>query len=288
MPETTVPDVQRPARPTGPASPVTPRRRRRHPARALGIVPVALVCAFLLFPLVIVLISSFSARNSFRFPPEGWSLRWYGEVFENSAWLDSLAVSGRLVLLVVPVVVVLGTLGGYAVGAGRFPGRRALSLLYLSPITVPSVMLGLALLHQLQGARLVGSTTGLVLAHLVVTFPFCVRVAAVSAASIDPNLSRAAQSLGASPLRAFLTITVPLMRPGIVAGAFLAAVISLGEVAVSVFVSGAQTVTVPVRIYSAVQVQMEPTVAAISSLMLLASVVVIALLDRFLRISRFL
>lgn len=256
--------------------------------RVLAALPLIGICAFLLFPLVIVVISSFNARNSFRFPPEQLSLRWYGEVFGSTAWVDSLLVSGRLVLLVAPLVVLLGTLGGYALGTGRFPGHRMLSLLFLSPITVPSVMLGLALLHQLQGAGLVGSTTGLVLAHMVVAFPFCVRVVAVSAAAIDPQLARAAQSLGSSPLRTFCTVTVPLLRPGILAGAFLTAVISLGEVAVSVFVSGSRTVTVPVRVYSAVQVQMEPTVAAISTLLLLASVAVIAILERVLSISRFL
>ena len=264
------------------------RTHRRTAGRVAAAVPVALVCAFLLLPLVVVVVSSFAAQNSFRFPPEGLSLRWYGEVLGNPAWLSSLAVSARLLLVVVPVVVLLGTLGGYAVGAGDFRGRRALSLLFVSPIMVPSVMLGLALLHQLQVAGLVGSAAGLVLAHVVVTFPFCVRVVAVSAAALDARLVRAAQDLGASPLRAFLTVTVPLLRPGIVAGAFLAAVISLGEVAVSVFVSGARTVTVPVRVYSAVQVQMEPSVAAISTLMLVAAVAVIAVLDRTLRISRFL
>jgi putative spermidine/putrescine transport system permease protein len=256
--------------------------------RVLTTIPLVLVCAFLVFPLLVVVLSSFSARNSFRFPPDGWSLRWYAQVFDNADWLQSLWVSGQLVLLVVPLVVILGTLGGYAVGAGDFPGRRLLALVFLAPIAVPAVMLGLALLHQLQGAGLVGTPVALVLAHLLVTFPFCVRVAAVSAAGIDPRLIRAARSLGASPLRAFLTVTLPLMRPGILAAAFLGAVISLGEVAVSVFVAGARGVTVPVRVYSAVQVQIEPTIAAVSTLLLAASVLVIALLDRFLNVSRFL
>ncbi|MFI9489273.1 ABC transporter permease [Promicromonospora sp. NPDC052451] len=267
------------------ARPGTGRARAR---RVLTLVPVVLVCAFLLLPLLVVALSSFNAENNFRFPPSGLSLRWYAEVFGSAQWLDSLGYSLRLALLVVPVVVLLGTLGGYAVGAGNFPGRRALGLLFLSPMAVPGVMVGLALLYQLQRTGLVGSAQGLWLAHLVVTFPFCVRVVAVSAAALDPALPRAARSLGASPLRTFLTVTVPLMRPGIVAGAFLGAVISLGEVAVSVLVAGAGEATVPVRIYSAVQVQLEPTVAAVSTLLLLVSVVTIAVLDRTVHVSRFL
>ena len=107
----------------------------------------------------------------------------------------------------------------------------------------------------------------------------------LSVSGFDPG---AARSLGATPLRTFLTVTVPLLRPGIVAGAFLAAVISLGEVAVSVLVAGAGEATVPVRIYSAVQVQLEPTVAAVSTLLLLVSVATIAVLDRTVHVSRFL
>ncbi|GMA33165.1 ABC transporter permease [Litorihabitans aurantiacus] len=272
----------RPSRPSRAPSPVGRRVRR-----AAVAIPVLLVCAFLVLPLLVVAISSFADRNSFAFPPSGVSLRWYGVVFSSDAWLAALASSGRLLLVVVPIVVVLGVLGGYAVGAGRFPGRQALAVVFLSPIMVPGVMLGLALLHQMQGLGLVGSNAGLVLAHLVVTLPFAIRVIAVSAAALDPRLVRAAQALGASPWRAFLTVTVPLLRPGIVAAGFLAAVISLGEVAVSVFVAGARSATAPVLIYSAVQVQLEPTIAAISTLMLLAAVVVIAVLDRTVRISRF-
>ncbi|MEV0890541.1 ABC transporter permease [Promicromonospora sp. NPDC050262] len=271
-----------------PERPVLRAAGRARARRALTLVPVALVCAFLLLPLAVVALSSFNAGNNFRFPPSGLSLRWYAEVFGSAQWLDSLGYSLLLVLLVVPVVVVLGTLGGYAVGAGSFPGRRALGLLFLSPMAVPGVMVGLALLYQLQRTGMVGSAQGLWLAHLVVTFPFCVRVVAVSAAALDPALPRAARSLGASPLRTFLTVTVPLMRPGIVAGAFLGAVISLGEVAVSVLVAGAGEATVPVRIYSAVQVQLEPTVAAVSTLLLLVSVATIAVLDRTVHVSRFL
>ncbi|GAB3262219.1 ABC transporter permease [Kineosporia babensis] len=257
-------------------------------ARWSNRIAVLVVCGFLLLPLFAVVISSFNSANNFRFPPEGFSFRWYEEAFAGTAWAESLQFSALLALMVVPFVVVLGTLGGYAVAAGDFRGRGLLSSLFLAPMAVPGVMLGLALLYQLQTWGLVGSTTGIWLAHLVVSFPFCVRVVAVSAASIDPQLVRAARSLGASELRAFLTVTVPLLRPGIIAGAFLTTVVSLGEVATSVFVSGSNTVTVPVRIYSAAQVQIEPTIAAVSTLLLVASVLAIALIDRFFNVSRLL
>ncbi|MGO1769140.1 MAG: ABC transporter permease [Microbacterium sp.] len=265
----------------------TVRRRSGAWRRAAALAPVVLICAFLVLPLLVVAISSFTSASNFRFPPEGFSLDWYAEVFASREWLTSLGTSLLLAVSVVPVVV-LGTLGGYAIGAGSFPGRRALSVVFLSPLAVPGIMIGLALLYQVQEIGMRGSVLGIWIAHLIVTFPFCVRVAAVSAASLDRRLVHAARTLGASRLRAFLTVTVPLMRPGIIAGTFLAAVISLGEVAVSVFVAGPDTTTVPVRIYSAVQVQLEPSVAAVSTILLLLSVVTIAVLDRTVHISRFL
>ncbi|WP_051172507.1 ABC transporter permease [Microbacterium indicum] len=267
------------------------RRRglRRSPlARVAGALPVILVCAFLLLPLVVVAVSSFTSASNFRFPPQGFSLRWYEEVFTSPDWLGTVGTSLILAVVVAPIAVVIGTLGGYAIGAGRFPGQRALNVLFLSPLAVPGIMVGLALMYQFQSLGLRGSAVGIVIAHLIVVFPFCVRVAAVSAASLDRRLVHAARVLGASRFRAFLTITVPQLVPGVVAGAFLAAVISLGEVAVSVFVAGSDTTTVPVQIYSAVQVQLEPSVAAVSTLLLVVSVATIAILDRTVHISRFL
>lgn len=268
-------------------SDITRRRSRARWRRAGALAPVALVCVFLLLPLVIVAVASVNSASNFRFPPQGFAFDWYAEVFSSQEWLTSLGTSLLLAVWIIPVVV-LGTLGGYAIGAGNFPGRRLLSTLFLSPMAVPGIMIGLALLYQFQELGLRGSVVGIWIAHLIVTFPFCVRVSAVSAASLDRRLVHAARTLGASRLRAFLTVTVPLMLPGIIAGAFLAMVISLGEVAVSVFVAGPDTTTVPVRIYSAVQVQLEPTVAAVSTVLLILSVVTIGVLDRTVHISRFL
>lgn len=264
--------------------------RENHGVRgALGVLlrrlPVIVVCAFFLAPLVVVVVSSFNSQNDFHFPPRGFSLRWYKAALSDPDWLGSILFSFGLLAIVVPVTLVLGTLAGYTVGVGRSRLSRVLGGFFLSPLMVPGVMVGLALLHQLQALHIVGTFWGIVIAHTVVTLPFCVRVVAVSAGGIGPGLDDAARSLGSSRLRAFLTVDLPLMRRGIVAGAVLASAISLGEVAVSVFVAGVDAVPIPVRIYSAVQVEPDPIVSAVSTLLLVFSTVVIVLLDRFAKIS---
>ncbi|MFC4116861.1 ABC transporter permease [Nonomuraea zeae] len=245
----------------------------------------ALVFLFLIAPLVVLVVSSFNAAGSMAFPPSGLSLRWYADVLGSPDWQVSFRLSGMLVLMVVPTTVVIGTLAAYGLAQGSFPGRRLLQGLALSPLMVPEIIIALGLLYYFHGVGLINSLPGLWLAHSLVALPFVVRAVTVSAAQLDPALERAATSLGAGRARVFFTVTLPLLRPGILAGAILAAVTSLGEVAVTALVAGANTTTVPLRIFSAVQYQLDPSMAAVSTLLMAASVVVMVVADRFARIS---
>ncbi|MCG5214897.1 ABC transporter permease [Streptosporangium sp. KLBMP 9127] len=253
--------------------------------RLLGGLLACGVFLFLLAPLAVLVISSFSPTTSMAFPPSGASLRWYGEVLSSPDWLVSFQLSGLLVLYVVPTTVVIGTLAAYGLTQGDFPGRKLIQALALSPLMVPEIITALGLLYYFHGVGLINTIPGLWLAHSLVALPFVVRAVMVSAAGLDPTPERAATSLGASRLRVFLTVTLPLLRPGIIAGAVLAAVTSLGEVAVSALVAGANTTTVPLRIFSAVQFQLDPSMAVVSTLLMTASVVVMVVADRFARIS---
>ncbi|MEU7856586.1 ABC transporter permease [Nonomuraea sp. NPDC049141] len=264
------------------------RRRRLGYDRAVGLLSGAFATAvflFLIAPLVVLVVSSFNRDASMAFPPSGLSLRWYAEVLGSPDWQVSFRLSGVLVLLVVPTTVVIGTLAAYGLAQGTFPGRRLLQGLALSPLMVPEIITALGLLYYFHGVGLINSVTGLWLAHSLIALPFVVRAVMVSAAQLDPALERAATSLGAGRVRVFFTVTLPLLRPGILAGAILAAVTSLGEVAVTALVAGANTTTVPLRIFSAVQYQLDPSMAAVSTLLMAASVVVMVIADRFARIS---
>ncbi|MCY1214760.1 sulfate ABC transporter, permease protein CysW [compost metagenome] len=251
-------------------------------SRVVGKISVtfsALILLFLIAPLVVLVISSFNAEQTVSFPPSKFSLRWYAEVLSSPEWLGSFATSALLVGIVVPVVVVLATLGGYAVVRGDFPGRATIASLLLSPLLIPEVMTGLGLLVYFQDLGLLNTMVGMALGHIVVTLPFAARSVIISAQSLDMNLERAGASLGASRSRVFWTITVPLLRAGAVSGGIFAAVISLGEVAVSAFISGANTTTIPLRIMSSVQFELDPSAAAASTMLIVVSGIVMLVLN---------
>jgi putative spermidine/putrescine transport system permease protein len=253
--------------------------------RVLRNAAAGLVFAFLLAPLAVLVVSSFNSTASLAFPPAGFSLRWYDEVLGSPGWLVSFQLSGLLAVLVVITTLVIATPAGYALTRGSLPGKSVIAGLALAPLLVPEIIIALGLLYYLQGLHLINTVTGLWLAHSLIALPYALRAIMVSAAGLDPALERAAASLGASRARTFGTVTLPLMRPGMVAGAVFAAVTSLGEIAITALISGANTVTVPVRIFSAVQFQLDPSVAAVSTLLMAASVIVLLVLDRFAGIS---
>lgn len=242
------------------------------------------VLAFLVSPLVVLVGSSFNATNLVQFPPEGFSLRWYASVLTSPQWVVSINLSLVIALLVIPTVVVLGTLAAYGLFRGK--QRGLLTAAFMSPLIVPEVMIGLGLLTYFQGTGLINSIAGLWLVHCLVTFPFVVRTVGISVLGLDHTLERAGHSLGASPTRVFFTVTLPQLRPGIVAGAVFAGVLSLGEVAVSAFVAGPNTTTVPLRVFSAVQFELDPSAAAVSTMLMALSMVVMVVLSRWVDISR--
>jgi putative spermidine/putrescine transport system permease protein len=251
----------------------------------LRTIVVVATLGFLIGPLLVVVITSFSASSSLAFPPESFSLRWYEQVLGSREWRVSFSLSFLLALLAVPTVALLALLGGYGLVRGRFRGQGALQALLMSPLMVPEVMLGIGLLAYLQAIGLVNTITGLWLAHSLVALPFGLRAVMNSATSLDRRVEDSAASLGAGPLRVFLTVTLPQLLPGLVSAGVFAAVLSLGEVAVSTFIAGANTTTVPLRVLSAVQFELDPSAAVVSTLLMTISAVVILVLERFIRVS---
>jgi len=260
-------------------------RRQRPLGTGWGVRTAAtVVLIFLALPLVVLIGSSFNASSLVRFPPQGWSLRWYASVLSSHDWVVSINLSIVVALMVVPTVVILGTLAAYGLFRGK--QRGFLTAAFMSPLVVPEVMVGLGLLTYLQPTGLINSVAGLWLAHSLVTLPFVIRTVSTSVQGLDPSLERAAQSLGAGPFRVFTSVILPQLRPGIIAGGVFAAVLSLGEVAVSMFVSGPNTTTVPLRIMSAVQFELDPSAAAVSTLLMLVSMVVMIVISRWVDLSR--
>lgn len=251
-------------------------------ANALSI----LVYAFLLAPLVVVVLASFNSADFLSFPPRGFSLRWYRALWESEVWGDSFRLSLLLTVVVTPLSLIMGTLAAYALVRYSFPGRRIAETLVMAPLVMPQIVLGIALLNYFSLLGLIDSMAGLILGHLVVTLPFTVRLVSISVHSLDPALERAAQSLGATPLQTFWRVTLPLLRPGIVAGAIFAAIISFGELAVTLLIAGARTTTLPLRIFNYTEYNFDPTINAVSTIFVVLALVLIVALDRLIGLVR--
>ena len=194
-----------------------------------------LVYFFVLMPILVVIPVSFSQTQYLVFPPQGFSLRWYMNFFSTPELVDSLWLSLRLAATTTVICTVLGTMVALALVRYQYPGRRAIREFFLSSIVMPRLVLGIALLMFLSKTFLSGHFGGLLLAHIVVAFPYVVRTVSASLFGLDRTLEEAGASLGAAPMMVFRTITLPLLKPGIVAGAIFAFVTSFDELVMTLF-----------------------------------------------------
>ena len=251
--------------------------------RALRGTVCGLVTIYLLAPLIIVVIISFSAASFLQFPPPGLSLRWYTNLFNDPAWTDAIKVSIEILIPSAALATVLGTAAAHALVRGRIPGTSIIGAALMLPIVVPAIITAAALFGIYRGLGLNGTLTGLIIGHVVLTTPYVVATASSALRTLDPRLEAAAAILGAPPLTAFRRITAPLLMPAILSGLLFAAVASFDELIVSLFVSSARVRPVAVQMWSNVRGDVDPTIAAIASLCFafaLAALVLESLLRR--------
>ncbi len=246
------------------------------------------IVAFLSIPTVVVFAVSVNPGEILAFPPEGFSLAWYAKALTYPQFQRAIRNSLWVTTISTVLAVTLGTAAALALERHRPPGHRFLAGVVLSPLIIPGVVLGLGLLILSAASGWVGSPWILVFAHVLVTLPFVVRSVWVSIRNLDPILERAAASLGASPARAFVTVTLPLLRPGILAGVLFSVVVSFNEFAASLFISNRVTEILPVAMFNYIRNYTDPTIAAVSSLLILATVVVVLVADRLIGMSRIL
>ena len=236
----------------------------------------AAVLVFLLLPILLILPISFSAGTFLSYPLPGLSLRWYRVIAEPFPWV--FAFKNSLVVGVAATIlsVVLGTMAAYGVTTAAFRFRTAVVVLLLSPMVVPVVISGLGIYFFLNRAGLLGSYTGLVIAHTALGIPFVVATVGATLQGFDRTLIRAAESLGGRPRAAFFDITLPIIMPGVVSGAIFAFVTSFDEVVVALFLSGTSAMTLPVQMWNGIRFEINPTVAAVSVILIVFATAVFA------------
>ncbi|UPG73361.1 ABC transporter permease [Roseomonas gilardii subsp. gilardii] len=247
-----------------------------------------LFIAFILAPLVVVVLVSFTDKGFMAMPFDGASLRWYRAIAGNPQFLDSFWVSLRLGLVSATLSALIAVPAALAIARGRFPGRDAIAAFLVSPLMIPHVVLGVALLRFFSGLGLAGSFAGLVAAHLIVVTPYMVRLVTAGLAGLDPRVERAAESLGAGRATVFRRITLPLILPGVAGGWILAFITSFDELTVSLFLASPSSTPLPVRLFTYIDQMTDPLVAAVSAALIGLTALVLVVLDRFYPIDRLL
>ena len=263
--------------------------RRQASFSTFNLASVALGLAFLYLPIVVLVIYSF---NDSRLVTVwgGWSLRWYRAFFNDRAMLDAAWMSLRVAAVSATIATILGTLAAVALTRGeRFKGRMLFSGMLYAPLVMPEVISGLSLLLLFVAIDAGRGFWTVTIAHTTLTMCFVTVVVQSRLGSLDRSLEEAAMDLGCNPLRAFLSVTLPLIIPSIVAGWMLAFTLSLDDVVIASFTTGPGSATLPIRIYSEVRLGVKPEINAICTIMISVvamGVVIASLLRKRLEASR--
>jgi putative spermidine/putrescine transport system permease protein len=250
--------------------------------RVLGFLLVALVVGFILLPAVVVCIAAFNDRAILAFPPEKLSLRWFERAFAYRDFQQGLRNSLVITAWASTLALAVGALAALALHRYAFRGKRLLEGLLLAPLMIPHFSIGLGMLilaAQLGAARSVGLV---VFVHVVLVLPFVVRSVYISLQNLDAGLERAAASLGAGPARVLLTVTLPLLAPGLASGWLFAAILSFNEFTASLFVTAQATQTLPVAMYNYVREYADPTLAALSVIYIAVTATLLSLANAWL------
>ncbi|MCC6777184.1 MAG: ABC transporter permease [Hyphomicrobiales bacterium] len=226
-----------------------------------------LVAIFLIAPMAIIVPMSFSKAASFEFPPPAYWTGYYVDYFTNHSWLQATANSFIIAFgsMVFTLAVALPAAFGFV--RYQFRGKGALNLLMMVPIIVPAVVSALGYYGFLSLVRLVGTHAGMIIAHSVLSIPLAFLVIAAALKGFDRNLERAAMSAGAGPLRTFLWVTLPVLRPGILIGALFAFLHSFNEAVVAIFIAGRDASTLPKKMFESIRLESDPVIAVVSTLL---------------------
>ena len=239
----------------------------------------ALVAMFLLAPLVVPILISFSDTAFVTFPPRGFTLRWYWKILNEPEFTSSFRFSLVLALAATAGSLVLGTASAFALTRTRVPGRAAIQGLLLSPLVFPMLVTGIALLRFFSSIGWHNSLVNLAIGHVLVTVPYVVRTVSASLVLIDPNIEDAARTLGAGPVRTFWRVTRPQIMPGLVAGGLFAFITSFDNYPISMWLADAVNIPLPLMIFTLTSRFFDPGIAAIATLMIGMSLVIVLLIE---------
>lgn len=250
---------------------VIDKQERRY-VRLRNVIAFA-VYAFILVPTLIVIPISFGGSGEMTFPPRVWSLELYAQLFSSSSWVGPILQSIKVAACTMVVSIMIGVPASYGLVRFDFPGKRLVMLLLMSPILVPVIVISLGLYLYLSRLHLVGTTAGLVVSHVAYVTPFMMMTVMAGVKKLDPALEFATTIMGAKRRTVFFKVVLPQLRPSIFAGALFAFLVSFDEVVIAWFLTSPTTTTLPVKMYSSIQWDISPVIAAVSALLTVLSLV---------------
>ena len=255
-------------------------------ARWLGIAFVVAILVYLTLPAVVVMIAAFNEKAILSFPPESYSVKWFVNAVTYPDFQKGFVNAVIVMLWASTISVVVGATFAFAVDRFSFRGKALLEAILMSPLVVPKFTIGLGFLILAAQVDMSRGFTVVVVTHVVLVLPFVVRCVYVSLRNLDRDMERAAEALGASPLMVLIKIDLPLLSPGLFGGWMFAAILSFNEFTATLFVTGARTETLPVAMYNYVREFVDPTMAAISTIFIVLTALLLIVADRFLGLGR--
>jgi putative spermidine/putrescine transport system permease protein len=258
----------------------------RHLLRFAGITVIVLLLGFVVLPALVVTLAAFNERAMLAFPPEQWSLRWFVRALEYRDFRNGFYNGLRIMLFTSTLALIVGAGFAYVIDRYQFHGKATLEAVLLSPLVIPNFTIGIGFLIFASQVGMMRTYTVVVATHMVLVLPFVLRSVYVSLKNIDRRLELAAAGLGASPGWVLLTVTLPLLIPGLFAGWLFAAILSFNEFTASLFVTAQRTQTLPVAMYNYVREYADPTMAAISVLFIVTTALLLVLANAFLGLGK--
>ena len=271
-------------------------RRFASDGRAIGrwglLTAASIGMGYMLLPLAFVIWLSFFRQEIPSFPPEGYSLRWFAAIAGNDRFVDGFLLSLEVAIAATGIGLLLGVPAAFCVSRYTFPARDTLANIFLLPLIVPGIVLGIALyVFQVQAEittewPILGSLGGLIAGHVLIVVPWVVRLVMASLANADRAVEEAAQSLGANRLTTFRRVTIPTILPGVVAASLFGFVSSFGNLELSLFLVGPGRTTLPIAILQYLEWKIDPTIAAVSVIQILFIAAALVMTDRYVKLAR--
>ena len=253
--------------------------RRRH--LGLGVI-VFLVYVFLIGPLLIIMASSFGEQNALVFPGQGFTLKWYAQVFQMKSFINSALLSIEIALAATAIALLLGVPAAYALNRYRVPGKDFIKTLFLSPVLIPCIVLGFIMLRYVINQWQLSVIPSLLIGHTLLSIPYVMRVITSSLANFDFAIEEAAGSLGAPKGYTFFHIVLPNIRSGIASACVMAVINSFNNVSLSTFLTAPGVTMLPIEIMGYVEYHFDPTIAALATVMMLVTLGVMLLIEKTL------